>query len=199
MAVGEVDIVDQVEEALLRKMGLGSTQAFDQFYEMYFQYVYQMALRMTKNTCEAEDLCHDVFVDVFRHAQQFDSGRGSVRVWLTIKIKSRYIDRLRKTKRSQDYIESLNLDHREPATDEVVLQNMDREQILKAMHQLPDIQKKAVYGKYFKYQTQKELAALMDKPIGTIKSLIRYGLSNLRKQLLKEDWSSFFRGDHRHE
>jgi len=191
--------MDQVEGALLRKISLGSTQAFDQFYEIYFQYVYRLALRMTENTCEAEDLCHDVFVDVFRHAEQFDSGRGSVKTWLAIKIKSRYIDRLRKTKRSQDYIESLNPARAEPAIDEVVLQHMDREWVLQAMHQLPDIQRKAVYGKYFKYQTQKELAAIMDKPIGTVKSLIRYGLSNLRKQLLKEDWSSFFGGDHGHE
>ncbi|GGE50032.1 RNA polymerase [Pullulanibacillus camelliae] len=194
-----MDKVEESEGALLRQISLGSTQAFDQFYETYFHYVYQLALKMTKNTCEAEDLCHDVFVEVFRQPKQFDSKRGSVKAWLAIKTKSRYIDRQRKVKRSQAYLESLDPVYKEPAIDEVVLQHIDRERVLKAMHKLPDIQKKAVYGKYFNYQTQKELAAMMDKPIGTVKSLIRYGLNNLRKQLLKEDWSSFSGGDQGHE
>ncbi|MBM7680516.1 RNA polymerase sigma-70 factor (ECF subfamily) [Pullulanibacillus pueri] len=191
--------MENAQEGLIYKMSKGSIEAFDQFYELHSPYVYGIALKMARNASEAEDLCHDVFVEVFRSAEQFDPSRGSVRAWLAIKTKSRYLDRQRKVKRSRDYLDRVESIDQEPATDELVLRQIDREQVLSALKELPESQKKAVYGKYFNYQTQKELAAHLDKPIGTIKSLLRYGLNNLRKELIKLGWSPLSGGDHRRE
>jgi RNA polymerase sigma factor (sigma-70 family) len=177
----------------------GSVEAFDQFYETHAAFVYQIALKMTKNQLEAEDLCHDVFVEVFRHPERFDSSRGSVKAWLAIKTKSRFIDRMRKKKRLVIGLDWKETPDQKSNTEDMVLNKLEREQILSALSHLPDPQRKAVYKKYFEYRTQEEIATVMQKPIGTVKSLIRYGLKNLQKQFSKN--SSFTRlgGDHQHE
>jgi len=194
--VGKVAYTHDRPERLLAEMRSGSMEAFDLFYETHVGFVYQIALKMTNNRSEAEDLCHDVFVEVFRHPEQFDSTRGSVKAWLAVKTKSRYLDRLRKKKRIIVGIRQSK--EQAPAAEEVVANKLERERLLSALELLPASQKEAVFQKYFGYQTQEEIAAMMKKPIGTVKSLIRYGLKNLRKQFAENE-SRAYGGDNRHE
>jgi len=197
--VGKVAHFDDKSERLLIGIRSGSVEAFDLFYETHASFVYQIALKMTNNQSEAEDLCHDVFVEVFRHPEQFDSSRGSVKAWLAVKTKSRFIDRMRKKKRVRIGIEQNEAERKAAApTEEVVTRRLERDRLFSALQLLPDAQRQAVIQKYFRYRTQEEIALLMQKPIGTVKSLLRYGLKNLRKQLKETDWQEG-RGDHRHE
>lgn len=182
---------------LLAGIRSGSVEAFDRFYETHATFVYQMALKMTNNKLEAEDLCHDVFVEVFHHSEQFDSSRGSIKAWLAIKTKSRFIDRMRKKKRMVIGLDQTSLPSEgAPTTEDLVARKLDREQLLGALENLPGPQQKAVYKKYFEYRTQEEIARSLQKPVGTVKSLIRYGLKNLRKQMKKGAWPELSGGDH---
>lgn len=178
-------IVD-FSEKWLREMSTGSVEAFDAFYKMYCPYILKLSLKLTRDPQEAEDLCHDVFMEVFYHADRFDAKRGSVKTWLTVKTRSRFLDRMRKAKRVMPSIESNSkkIVH-EKGLDELLFKKVNHEELLQAMKQLPQAQRTAVYKKYFHYQTQKEISLSMNKPIGTVKSLIRYGVINLRKRLLE--------------
>jgi hypothetical protein len=50
-------------------------------------------MRIVGSRAEAEDVLHDVFVEVWKRAADFDAGRGTVRNWLAIRMRSRCLDR----------------------------------------------------------------------------------------------------------
>lgn len=51
------------------------------------------------------------------------------------------------------------------------------------MKTIPPMQRMAVYGSYVEQMSHREMAELMKRPVGTVKSLIRYGIQNVRKRL----------------
>lgn len=183
---------------LLDRIDKGSVEAFDQFYEDYAPFVYKIAISLTKNRNEAEDLCHDVFLEVYRKSHQFNPNRGSVKAWLAVKTRSRFLDSIRKRNRWQTeevdgQIEDLLVD---VSSEERAITNLQNDLIRRAISQLPKTQKEALFSKFYQLKTQKEIATDMQKPIGTIKSFIRYGLINLRKQLAQVGMSG---GESRHD
>jgi RNA polymerase sigma-70 factor (ECF subfamily) len=176
---------------LLHQMGSGSAAAFEQFYERYIPLVLQIALRMLDDQMEAEDVCHDVFLEVYRKAEQYDGGRGSVEAWLAVKTRSRCLDRLRRKKHEsgRELAESRLQAAASVITEESVLAKLERETVREVMKKIPEAQREAVYGMYFQSFSHQELAKRMERPLGTVKSLIRYGLNNLKKQLTQMGWA----------
>jgi RNA polymerase sigma factor (sigma-70 family) len=187
-------------ERLLREMGRGSRAAFEAFYERYAAFVYRVALRMLHDPMEAEDLCHDIFLEAYRTAAQYDRQRGSVEAWLAVKTKSRCMDRLRRTQAKQQREQAADSHPLQgDSVEETVLAKLERETVRNVLNGIPEPQRQAVYGAYFQAKTHRELADIMARPIGTVKSLIRYGLHNLRKQLAETGWYGSGKGGDKRE
>lgn len=70
-----------------------------------------------------------------------------------------------------------------------MLAKLEREQLQLAINKIPEAQRQAVYGMYFQAKSHRELAERLERPLGTVKSLIRYGLTNLRNQLTELGWA----------
>ena len=129
-----------------------------------------------------------IFLEVYQNPGQYNPKKGSVKAWLAVKTKSRCIDRLRKSKpllvhklEQLDTIEAIEIERN-------VLKHIQKDLILEALKHLPKKQQLVIYGAYFEDKTQRELAKSLNKPLGTIKSSIRYGLQNLRKQKIIRNW-----------
>ncbi len=180
---------DQAER-LLHQIKQGEAAAFEQFYERYAKLVYSIAVKMVGDRMEAEDLCHDVFLEVYRTAGQYDPGRGSVEAWLAVKTRSRCLDRLRRKKgeRLDTSVEEAAYCQTAAATEETVLTKWERETLRNVMQSIPEAQRQAMYGMYFQSLSHRELSEQMARPLGTVKSLIRYGLLNVKKQLIQLGW-----------
>ncbi|GIP32904.1 RNA polymerase sigma factor [Paenibacillus sp. J2TS4] len=178
------------EEAhlLLKEMSKGSLEAFELFYESYVPLVYQIALKITGNRMDAEDVCHDLFLEIVNKAEQYDPERGSMEAWLAIRTKSRCLDRIRRNQRRLLVESSSSWFPTERSAEESTITKWQIESLHKAIDQVPETQRAALIGMYFYEQSQKQLAAVMQKPHGTVKSLIRYGVASLRKQLAKMGW-----------
>ncbi|WP_246000736.1 RNA polymerase sigma factor [Brevibacillus panacihumi] len=193
---------DVDEERLLRDMANGSITAFEQFYEKYASLVLHIALRIVKDRMEAEDICHDLFLEVWKKAGQYDPKRGSIEAWLAVMARSRSLDRMRKKQRLPIAPgESVTLEQASTvaAAEEKVLSRLDREVLGQALSRIPQAQARALQGMYYEAKTQRELAANMNRPLGTVKSLIRYGLDNIRKQLSQSGWLESLGGERKHE
>lgn len=174
---------------LLKKAKQGSRESFNQFYKMHLSYVFHIAFKFVGNKQEAEDICQDVFLEVFQNIQQYDAERGSVKAWLAVKTKSRSLDRLRKKRPLLvQKLEEIKIGQ-ETGADVQVLKTLEKDIILEALKELPEKQKRALYLAYFQGETHKEIAMEMNKPLGSVKSFIRYGLNNLRKQKSILNWT----------
>ncbi|KJE28200.1 RNA polymerase sigma factor, sigma-70 family protein [Geobacillus kaustophilus] len=190
---------DRREDAeLLAEIAEGSRAAFDRFYEKYAPMVYHIALRIVGDEAEAEDVSHDVFLEILQKPHQFDPKRGSVQAFLAVKTKSRSLDRLRK---KRDLLAS-RLEEaalKEKGAEFYFLRQLEQQVIIDALTHLPEEQRQAIIHFYFHGETHREIAAAMNKPLGSVKSLIRYGLRNLRKQKELFRWMEAGRGEKQHE
>ena len=86
---------DQVWSGYLRRCVEGDQAALAGLYDESSRFVYGMALRILRDTADAEEITIDVFSQVWRSASAFTLQRGSVLTWLVTLTRSRAIDRLR--------------------------------------------------------------------------------------------------------
>src|SRR5262245_28852664 len=83
------------DEQLVAAIALADEAALAELYDRHASAMLGVALRVLGSRSDAEDLVHDVFVEAWQKAADFDAKRGSVRSWLLMRVRSRGIDRLR--------------------------------------------------------------------------------------------------------
>src|SRR5215207_4970336 len=83
---------DAVDAALVAAMARGDRDALSQLYERHSGLLLGLAMRIVRDRREAEDLLHDVFLEAWRSAKDFDPKRGRARTWLAIRMRSRALD-----------------------------------------------------------------------------------------------------------
>src|SRR5712692_6603075 len=80
---------------LIERIAGGDRQALAALYDRYASSLLGAGMRTLKQRRDAEDVLHDVFVEVWQQAGDYDPMRGSVKAWLFLRMRSRAIDRLR--------------------------------------------------------------------------------------------------------
>src|SRR5215470_9339159 len=83
---------DAEDEVLVAAMVAGDRAALATLYERHAPALLGLALRIVHERREAEDLLHDVFLEAWRTARDFDPKRGRARTWLAIRMRSRCLD-----------------------------------------------------------------------------------------------------------
>lgn len=173
----------------LEEIAAGSAAAFRRFYDAYARLVYRLALQMTKDPAEAEDVCQDIFMEVLHKADQYDPARGSVEAWLAVRTRCRAMDRLRKRQRiaaaewNGEALPEMVWSEEQESVELAALRRVELEQVKEALQGIPPLQRMAVYGSYVEQRSHREMAELLNRPVGTVKSLIRYGILNVRRRL----------------
>jgi RNA polymerase sigma-70 factor (ECF subfamily) len=181
-------------EALLRQIRCGSLAAFDQFYERTAPFVMGLSVKMLGDRMEAEDVCHDVLMQVLSHPERYDPSRGSVEAWLAVLAKSRCIDRLRKRQRlmlenRKEGLSEYLADSFGDETEGRVLHKLQKEALREALFHLPEPQRQTLAAAFYQERSHRELAETWKVPVGTVKSRVRYGLSHLRRTMEKLGWA----------
>jgi RNA polymerase sigma-70 factor (ECF subfamily) len=175
-AAGDADAEDA---ALVRAMAEGNRQALAALYARHAGLLLGIAVRIVRERREAEDLLHDVFLEVWRAAKDFDPKRGRVRTWLAIRMRSRCLDHQKSARVSRNAGDAgleVVVDEREKSTP-------DHGRVREALSTLGEDQRQVVELAYFEGLSCSEIAAKIAKPIGTVKSRLAAGLSRLRDGL----------------
>lgn len=164
----------------------GRIDALGSLYDRYGGLVYGLTRTILDNAQEAEDLTQEIFLSLCRNPT-YDSGRGSVGSYLITLSRSRAIDRLRARGRNQKYLRRWGqaaVTEPLPATPlEKAAMGERSEYVRKALAELTPDQRQAIELSYFKGLSQSEIAKHLDTPLGTVKSWMRRGLSELKLTL----------------
>jgi len=165
----------------------GSSEALAQLYDETSSLLYGLALRILTDPADAEEVVLDVYQQVWKSPQNFDSSRGTVWGWLTILTRSRAIDRLRTRapRRARELpIEAGCETHdRAPVPEAETIFAEERKLIRQALEQLAPEQREAIELAFFRGLTHVEVAEAMGAPLGTIKTRIRIGMRKMREAL----------------
>lgn len=162
-------------------------------YNLYHRPLLTLIRSITKDIGGAEEILQDVFVRAYRNAEQYDPVLGAPFPWLATIARRMAIDWLRKKQRRPGIV-GLETEQPGTAADTLVLdghrpphQQMEFNLIRKHFESLPEEQGKALELAFLQGYTHGEIARLLGKPLGTVKSDLRRGLSKLRKAYLGEN------------
>lgn len=159
--------------------------ALAQLYDRYRVILFGLLMRILGNREEAEDVLQEVFLQVWRKAEDFDETRGRPFTWLVTLGRSRGIDRLRTLASRERVAEAGAREASEEISDAAsdAFRSEQRGLVNNALAQLPDEQKGPLMLAYFDGLTQSEIATRLGAPLGTVKTRMRTGLIRLRELL----------------
>lgn len=156
--------------------------------------LYGGALRMTRNPADAEDLVQETYAKAFTSFRSFQKGTN-LRAWLYRILTNLYINGYRKRQRtpaqySTDEITDWQLadaaEHQPVGLRSAEIEALDAlpdEDIKAAIAQLPEDRRMSVYYADIEGLPYKEIAEIMDTPIGTVMSRLHRGRAQLRDLL----------------
>ena len=154
--------------------------------------MHAVALRLTRNPVEAEDLVQEACVRAFRFWGSFRPGT-SARAWLVTIVRNTFINRYhrdRRRRRNEDAVEHAAQVVRHdplatpvPAPDQATEARRLREHVLAALDLLPEDYRVAVTLADLQGFSYREIAEAMECPIGTVMSRIHRGRKMLRTLL----------------
>jgi RNA polymerase sigma-70 factor, ECF subfamily len=158
--------------------------------------LYNAALRMTRNRADAEDLVQETYLRAYRGFDSFEDGTN-LKAWLYRILTNTYINSYRAKKRRPeetelDEVEDLYLYHRiggleaamagRSAEDEL-LDRFSEAEVKEAVEDLPENFRMAVLLADVEGFSYKEIAEILDIPIGTVMSRLHRGRKALQKRL----------------
>lgn len=93
--------------SLLERIGQKDEEALSALYDRYGGLVFSEAKRILRNTGAAEEVLQDLFLQVWRTAERFGAGKGSLAGWLLVAARNHAISRLkRKSGRTEELDEN---------------------------------------------------------------------------------------------
>jgi RNA polymerase sigma-70 factor (ECF subfamily) len=174
------------------------SQDFEEQVLEHLDMLYAVALRLTRNTADAQDLMQNTLVKALRFHDKFKEGTY-IKAWLLTILRNTFINEYRRKVRRPTFVE---LTGAEPAADigpdpdmpyesatssqEALMELLD-DQVKEAIESLPDDFRNAVIMADLQDKSYKEIAEAMDCPLGTVMSRLYRGRKLLRAQL--EDYA----------
>ena len=171
--------------ALLKAIAARDEAALAQLYDRYRVILFGLLMRILNNREEAEDVLQEVFLQVWRKAEDFDESRGRPFTWLVTLGRSRGIDRLRTLASRERVAEAGAREVADEISDAATdaFKSEQRGLVSDALAKLPDEQKRPIMLAYFDGLTQSEIATRLGAPLGTVKTRMRTGMQRLRELL----------------
>ena len=173
-------------DKLIEQIGRGDETALAEFYDLTRRRTYGLALRILKDAGAAEEVTLDVYLQVWRSAEKFDTARGQALTWLLMQTRTRAIDRLRKlgTRRTETTLDDASSLASPQARPDESLELTERSSsLLRAMAALVPEQREALGAAFFRGLSHSAIAKHLGLPLGTVKTRIRTGLAKLRHSL----------------
>ncbi|WP_432095306.1 RNA polymerase sigma factor [Streptomyces sp. bgisy100] len=173
------------DETLLAGLSTGDPEIAVAFVRRFQRTVYGVAIAVVSDPQLAEDIAQQTFERAWRHAQMYDSRRGSVKTWLTAIAHNLAIDAVRARRPTpvapEDLDSLLELVTETPEQRAVADDTAAR--IRAAVAALPGAQGRALVMAGIYGMTARQVAEFEDIPVGTAKTRIRAALGKLRLAL----------------
>ena len=151
--------------------------------------LYRAARRYTRSTADAEDLVQETMVKAYAGFHTFTVGTN-IRAWLFRILTNTWITSYRTAQRRPDEVLAADVTDMRPSASQdqsaelAVLEAMGDEDVQDALQALPEGQRLVVYYADVEGFRYKEIAAILDTPLGTVMSRLHRGRANLRALLI---------------
>lgn len=152
------------------------------------------AFYLTYDEEEANDLVQDTYLKAFRFIEKYDKGTNA-KAWLFKILKNAYINEYRKKSKQPDKVDFEEVINYHESDDlaqnkyydleEQIVENMMGDEIVRALNSLPSEFKTVILLADIENFSYKEMAVILDIPVGTVRSRL-FRARNMLKELLKK-------------
>ncbi len=191
-AAAEAPLKERSDEELMLLYSEGDVRAFEILLKRHERPIYNFVLRSCKRADVAEELTQEIFMRVVRNADSYQQ-KAKFTTWLYTIARNICIDRARRSKRAREMSldEKIGDDDGNSFLDLVVDEkagvahmSYERRQFVErlqaALAELPEDQREVFLLKEVSGLKFREIAEVVDAPVPTVKSRMRYALQALR-------------------
>jgi RNA polymerase sigma factor (sigma-70 family) len=159
--------------------------SFEEIVSQYYEPLYKFAMSLTGAEADACDLTQQTFYIWGTKGQQLRD-RGKAKSWLFTILYREFLRGRRKAVRFQ-HVE-LGDDHeQELAVSPGIVNQLDAARVVEFLGQMPEVYRAAISLFYLEQHSYKEIADILDIPLGTVRSRISRGLALLQELIVSRE------------
>lgn len=155
--------------------------AFSEVVETWYQPLFRFALSLAKNEAEASDLTQQTFYLWATKGHQLRD-KSKVKSWLFTTMHREFLGTVRRRNRFEHH-EMDEVDSELPVVEPTVVNDLDGHAAMETMQSIDDVYRVPLMLFYLEQHSYKEIAAILEIPIGTVMSRLARGKAQLRKLL----------------
>lgn len=181
---------DLKDEEVMLEYQKGESSAMDELLRRYKVPVYHFVLRLVANLSEAEDLAQEVFLRLYQSKDTY-APSGKFSTWIFSIAHNLAVSRLRKKKwlvfwprKTEDPEQLQEFESFDPSPETVAVKNEMSDVVKRCVQNLPFLQREALILREYQNLEYQEIAKILKKSQGTIKTLIHRARMNLKLRLL---------------
>lgn len=172
---------DSDDELLLRMM-TDDAQAFQRLVERHLDRAYALALRVVRNTSDAEDIAQDAFLQAWRYRHRWQPGRAKFTTWLYRVVMNRSID-LQRRPRNHPLDEASEVEDGQVDAVALIHHRQLQQRLEGALARLPVQQRVALTLSYYEDLGNADIARIMNTSVTAVEALLKRGRQRLRELL----------------
>lgn len=183
---GNAALTGSSDLELMTRLKARDAAAMSLLYDRYAAPLHALALRIAGNPVDSAEIVQEVFIQVWRQADHFEAGRGSVIGWLFMIARTRALDSVRaRTRRGQveqetDPESPVEAIEPQPSPEASVLSGESASEVKAALTTLSVPERKVLELAYYEDLSHAQIAQALQLPLGTVKTHIARGLRKLR-------------------
>src|SRR5689334_15408543 len=154
---------------------------FEGLVEQFYRPLYQFAISLAQSEADACDLTQQTFYIWAAKGHQLKDA-SKVKSWLFTTLHREFLESRRRQVRFPHF-ELSQVDYDLPSVSPARINQLDSAQVLQALAHVEEVYKAPVALFYLQDCSYKEIADILDVPMGTVKSRIARGLAQLHKAL----------------
>lgn len=173
-------------EELLAQVANGDREAFAELYDRLAPRVLGLVVRLLRDHAQSEEVTQEIFLEIWQNATRYDRSKGGASTWILTMAHRRAVDRVRSAQAGRDRDTKVGIRDFRPDYDSVsesVEIRIEHERVQRALGRLTELQRQAVQLAYYGGFSHSEVAAMLNVPVGTVKTRLRDGMIRLRDEL----------------
>ncbi|GAA5483393.1 RNA polymerase sigma factor [Haloferula sargassicola] len=178
-------------EILLSRIASGCTESFSALYDAFSSSLFGIALGVTHNHAEAQEILQEAFLAIWKKADRYDPRLGKASTWIIHLTRNLAIDRLRKRQRRDAGDDRLRQEPRFESMPEnptgLLISKETAQHLREVLRTLPDDQQQALELAFYEGLSQSQIAERLGEPLGTIKSRIRRAMERVRSVVTRDE------------
>ncbi len=178
------------DEELMGQYQKGDAAAMDALVARYKDPVFRFLFRLSRSADDAEELAQEVFVRVHEHRMDYRPV-GKFSTWIFSIAHNLFVSNIRKRwwltlwpRTKEDPDELVEFESPQPTPDQAACQGDARETVRRCLNTLPFLQKEVLVLREYESLDYEEIARVLRRPVGTIKTLLHRARENLKIKLL---------------